>query len=113
MIMTEDQFTPPPIDETNQNKQPSTENAQHEVAQGGLTEEEEQVIDDGEITNNDGSVVETLDTAFHNKPGYIAEHSPAGSNRAGYYEARSDGKSDSDEELEYLKSQSGNNANSE
>jgi hypothetical protein len=61
---------------------------------------------DDEITNNDGSVKETLDTAFHDEPGYISEHSLAGSNRADYYEARSQGKSDVDEELDYLKKQS-------
>ncbi|TDH18406.1 hypothetical protein EXU57_23365 [Segetibacter sp. 3557_3] len=72
-----------------------------------LTAEEEEVLNRGEITNNDGSVIETLDTAFHDKPGYISDHSPAGSNRAEYYEARSDGQSDSDEEQEYLNKQRG------
>src|SRR3954469_3553949 len=56
---------------------------------------------DDEITNNDGSVKETLDTDFHNKPGYISEHSLAGSNRADFYEKRSQGKSDVEEEQEY------------
>lgn len=56
-----------------------------------------------EIANNDGSITETLDTAFHNQPGFIDGHSPAGSNRADYYEKRSQGQSDTDEETEYLK----------
>jgi len=56
-----------------------------------------------EITNNDGSVIETLDTDFHNKPGYIHNHSLAGSNRADYYEKRSQGKSDTEEEQEYVR----------
>lgn len=58
-----------------------------------------------EVANNDGSIVETLDTAFHNKPGYIKDHSIAGSNRADYYEARSQGESDVEEEQDYLKKQ--------
>jgi len=57
---------------------------------------------DDEITNNDGSVTEAFDTAFHNKPGYIIDHSLAGSNRADFYEAREHGKSDAEEELDYL-----------
>jgi hypothetical protein len=56
-----------------------------------------------EITNNDGSVIETLDTDFHNIPGYINRHSLAGSNRADYYEQRSQGKSDTEEEQEYIR----------
>jgi hypothetical protein len=66
---------------------------------------EDEVLNKGEITNDDGSVVETLDTAFHNKPGMITDHSIAGSNRADYYEARSQGKSDSEEELDFLSKQ--------
>ena len=58
-----------------------------------------------EVTNNDGSIVETLDTAFHNQPGYIKDHNIAGSNRADYYEERSQGESDVDEEQDYLKKQ--------
>ena len=58
---------------------------------------------DNEITNNDGSVIETLDTDFHNQPGYITNHSLAGSNRADYYEKRSQGKSDTEEEQEYMR----------
>lgn len=61
--------------------------------------------DDDEITNNDGSVKETLDTAFHDTPGYISNHSLAGSNRAEYYEKRSQGKSDTEEEQDYLREQ--------
>lgn len=58
---------------------------------------------DAEIANNDGSVKETLDTAFHNVPGYNNDHSLAGSNRADFYEKRSQGKSDTDEEQEYMR----------
>ena len=58
---------------------------------------------DNEITNNDGSVKETLDTAFHNIPGYISDHSLSGSNRADYYEKRSQGKTDTEEEQEYMR----------
>jgi hypothetical protein len=58
---------------------------------------------DNEVTNNDGSVKETLDTAFHNTPGYISDHSLSGSNRADYYEKRSQGKSDIEEEQEYIR----------
>ena len=56
-----------------------------------------------EVANNDGSIIETLDTAFHGQPGMIKEHSPAGSNRADYYESRSDGKTDSEEEVDAMK----------
>ncbi len=58
---------------------------------------------DSEITNNDGSIKETLDTAFHDIPGYMSEHSLSGSNRADYYEKRSQGKSDTEEEQEYMR----------
>jgi len=53
-----------------------------------------------EIANNDGSLIETLDTAFHNKPGVAEGTNESGSNRAGYYEERSQGKTDAEEELE-------------
>ena len=59
-----------------------------------------------EITTNDGAVVETLDTAFHNKPGVAEGENLSGSDRADYYEARSYGKSDVEEELDSL--QNGN-----
>jgi hypothetical protein len=58
---------------------------------------------DDEITNNDGSVKETLDTTFHDTPGYKSDHSVAGSNRADFYEKRSQGKSDSEEEQDYMR----------
>lgn len=58
-----------------------------------------------EVANNDGSIIETLDTAFHGEPGMIKDHSLAGSNRADYYESRSGGQSDSEEELNALKKQ--------
>ncbi len=62
---------------------------------------------DDEITNNDGSIIETLDTDFHNEPGYISSHSLAGSNRADYYEKRSQGQSDTEEEMEYIRKHQG------
>lgn len=61
--------------------------------------------DTPEITNNDGSLIETLDTAFHGKPGWSEGENPSGSNRADYYEGRSGGKSDSEEELDELRRQ--------
>jgi hypothetical protein len=56
-----------------------------------------------EIATNDGSVLETLDTAFHGTPGWSEGENPSGSNRADYYEARSNGKSDSQEELDEMR----------
>ena len=56
-----------------------------------------------EIATNDGSVIETLDTALHGIPGWSEGENISGSNRADYYEARSYGKSDSEEEMEELK----------
>ena len=56
-----------------------------------------------EITTNDGSVIETLDTTLHGKPGWSEGENPSGSNRADYYERRSQGKSDSEEEMEELR----------
>ncbi len=88
------------------NGQQGNEHSQQQImdhlADKGLPGEDK-LMQKGEITNNDGSVVETLDTAFHNKPGMIKSHSVAGSNRADYYEAQSQGKSDSEEEMEYLR----------
>ena len=56
-----------------------------------------------EIATNDGSVIETLDTAFHGTPGWSEGENLSGSNRADYYEARSNGKSDSEEELDEMR----------
>lgn len=53
-----------------------------------------------DVATNDGSVVETLDTAFHDVPGFNGGENLSGSNRADYYEARSQSKSDTEEELE-------------
>lgn len=102
--------------DTNAQPQNYSANTNHNTSQAdykaihdpGL-EDEDKVIKNGELANNDGSIVETLDTAFHDKPGMINTHSIAGSNRAEYYEARSDGKSDSEEELEYIKQQKQSN----
>ena len=52
-----------------------------------------------DLATNDGAVVETLDTAFHNKPGVAEGENPSGSDRADYYEVRADGKSDAEEEV--------------
>ena len=56
-----------------------------------------------EIATNDGSVIETLDTVFHGKPGWSEGENPSGSSRADYYEARSTGRSDAEEEMDELK----------
>lgn len=56
-----------------------------------------------EIATNDGSVSETLDTVLHGSPGWSEGENPSGSNRADYYEARSNGKSDAEEELDELR----------
>jgi hypothetical protein len=55
-----------------------------------------------DVATNDGSVLETLDTAFHNVPGYSYSSGEnfSGSNRVDYYEARSQSKSDTEEELD-------------
>jgi hypothetical protein len=58
-----------------------------------------------EIATNDGSVIETMDTAFHNKPGVSEGENLSGSDRADYYESRSQGKSDAEEELDSLNNQ--------
>jgi hypothetical protein len=55
-----------------------------------------------EIATNDGSIIETLDTDFHGKPGVSKGENLSGSDRADYYEARSQGKSDAEEELDML-----------
>ncbi len=56
-----------------------------------------------DIATNDGSVLSTLDIAFHNIPGYINHNSDSGSNRADYYESKSSGKADDEEEIEAVK----------
>ena len=62
-----------------------------------------------EIATNDGSVIETLDTAFHGVPGWSEGENLSGSNRADYYEARSSGKSDVEEEMEEIRKQNRSN----
>jgi hypothetical protein len=52
-----------------------------------------------DLATNDGTVVETLDTAFHHKPGVAEGENLSGSNRADYYEERSFGQSDAEEEV--------------
>lgn len=66
-----------------------------------------------EIATNDGSVIETLDTAFHGKPGWSEGENLSGSNRADYYEARSYGKSDAEEELDELRERNKSGSDSE
>ena len=51
-----------------------------------------------DLATNDGGIAESLDTAFHNKPGMVEGINPSGSNRADYYEAQSYGQSDAEEE---------------
>ena len=55
-----------------------------------------------EVATNDGAVIETLDTAFHNKPGVAEGENLSGSSRADYYKSRSQGKTDAEEELDEL-----------
>lgn len=52
-----------------------------------------------DLATNDGAVVETLDTAFHNKPGVSERENPSASDRADLYERRPDGNSDAEEEV--------------
>ena len=52
-----------------------------------------------DLATNDGAVIETLDTAFHNKPGIVEGINLSGSNRADYYEGQSYGQSDAAEEI--------------
>ncbi len=55
-----------------------------------------------DVATNDGSVLESLDTAFHNKPGYTNDNIVSCSNRADYDEEISSGKSDNEDELDVL-----------
>lgn len=74
--------------------------------QQGLEEPRTAGNDTPEVATNDGSVIETLDTALHGEPGWSEGENPSGSNRADYYEARSQGKSDSQEENDELRARS-------
>lgn len=74
--------------------------------QPGLEEPRTAGTDTPEVATNDGSVIETLDTALHGEPGWSEGENPSGSNRADYYEARSQGKSDSQEENDELRARS-------
>ena len=75
------------------------EKASHQPMAEGSTQTERS---NHEIATDDGAVIETLDTAFHNKPGVAEGLNLSGSDRADYYEARSYGKTDSEEELDTL-----------
>lgn len=89
---------------------PNTQTEQHTTAE--KVEASEQLAADAqneaadrsteEITTNDGSLIETLDTALHNKPGVAEGLNISGSNRADYYESQSYGKTDAEEELDAL-----------
>jgi hypothetical protein len=87
----------------------SKKEEQNIIGEQAGTRNTKETNNENELTNNDGSIIETLDTAFHGKPGYIKDHSDAASNRAEYYEARSDGKSDAQDELDYLKNKKESN----
>jgi len=95
--------------DVNQSSLPGRENEITKATNKGFFADDNQMLPaeqtGEEVTNNDGSISETLDTAFHNQPGAIKNHSIAGSNRADYYEAESQGKSDAEEELDFLKNQ--------
>jgi hypothetical protein len=54
-----------------------------------------------ELATNDGAVIETLDTVFHKKPVVADGINPSGSSRADYYEERSNGQSDAEEEVNF------------
>lgn len=64
---------------------------------------------DNDVANNDGSTLETLDTALHDKPGYSEGETVSGSNRADYYEKRSYGKTDVEEELDEINKRNSSN----
>jgi hypothetical protein len=107
MIIT---TTNTPQEPANNDENQSTFNAENKDASTGEDLNQfykEQVLSaeekGNEITNNDGSVIETLDATFHDTPGFIGDHSIAGSNRADFYEKRSQGKSDTAEEQDYVR----------
>lgn len=52
-----------------------------------------------DLATNDGGVIGTLDTAFHNKAGVDENTNLGGSNRADYYEKQPNGQSDAEEEV--------------
>lgn len=53
--------------------------------------------DSNDLATNDGAVIDTLNTAFHHK--HNEGDNPSGSNRADYYEERSYGQTDAEEEI--------------
>jgi hypothetical protein len=88
-----------PAAEPNTNAQKVKEAEQLEVSfESGSAERH-----NDEIATNDGSVIETLDTDFHGKPGVSEGENLSGSDRADYYESRSQGKTDAEEELDMLR----------
>ena len=52
-----------------------------------------------DLATNDGGVIGTLDTAFHNKSGVAESTNLSGSNRADYYETPAYGQSNAEEEV--------------
>lgn len=89
-----------------ENKHPSIHEGSEARQVSGSEDTSQQVFSprrENDVATNDGSVVETLDTAFHNKPGWSEGENLSGSDRADYYEARSDGKSDAEEELDVIR----------
>lgn len=81
-----------------QQRNTSTEKEKTEQPVTNASTEEAPPINN-DLATNDGSIVETLDTAFHNKPGVAEGENLSGSDRADYYEAWSQGKSDAEEEI--------------
>jgi hypothetical protein len=94
------------IDEFGELDQDSPQKNQEKKNQNKKPDRDDQLTaghDTPEIATNDGSVIETLDTAFHGIPGWSEGENISGSNRADYYEARSNGKSDAEEELDVIR----------
>ncbi|HUP12350.1 MAG TPA: hypothetical protein VM187_09070 [Niastella sp.] len=90
----------PGTNDTNARLREQNANAeQHQPSDASATFDRES---NDEIATNDGAIIETLDTAFHNKPGVAEGSNISGSNRADYYESRSYGKTDAEEELDAL-----------
>jgi hypothetical protein len=81
------QKPPAPSDEGKTGEQPSWNVAQDTTPQSS-----------NDLATNDGGVIDTLDTAFHGKPGVAEGTNPSGSSRADYYEQRPYGQSDAAEE---------------
>ncbi|MEI6945971.1 hypothetical protein V9K67_02140 [Paraflavisolibacter sp. H34] len=55
-----------------------------------------------DVATDTGSTIDSLDSAFHNALDINKSHAASGSNRAEFYESKSYGKSDSEEEVDAL-----------